>query len=458
MKKTLLLTIGALMAMTVIAGAQSYTFSSDLSLGSSGSDVSALQTWLISNGYDIPAVSSNPGLKGYFGAQTQSALIAYQKAQGLPAFGFFGSMTRQKINSSGFVNTSGAPTINRVNAPTTLTVGQSGTWTVDATDPHNSQLNYSIDWGDVVYAQNAYAPINIGVPSVTQTSTFTHTYSLAGTYTVTVTVTNTAGLTTKTSSTVVVTGSATPNSLTLVTPHGGEMLTKGTTYNITWIYSGYSKATNVSLRLLPVTTCTGTCPMIVLTPYSIAENVPISHGTFSWVVGDVTSFYNNGTVQFPPDGQYSLQICDTSSGVCNTGSLPFTLTSAASGNLPDINVITPNGGEQWQAGSNQTVQVSISGDPTKIGSTVTLYLVDSQNRPTLLSTNTINSVGTQTFNIAVPTTMVGSYKLYATLSRYSQIQAYDYSDYPLYIYSYINQCPVGYTCTTNVPTTSVVGH
>jgi peptidoglycan hydrolase-like protein with peptidoglycan-binding domain len=83
-------------------------FSTNLGLGSTGADVVALQTWLISNGYNIPAIASGQQAKGYFGIQTQSALMRYQMANGLNVsgvgydkeLGFFGPLTRAKVNSS----------------------------------------------------------------------------------------------------------------------------------------------------------------------------------------------------------------------------------------------------------------------------------------------------------------------------------------------------------------------
>lgn len=81
-----------------------YTFSVDLTLGSTGADVTALQNFLISNGYSIPA-----GATGYFGSQTQAALASYQAANGIaPAAGYFGPITRAKVNASG--GTSGGST------------------------------------------------------------------------------------------------------------------------------------------------------------------------------------------------------------------------------------------------------------------------------------------------------------------------------------------------------------
>lgn len=79
------------------------TFTQDLTLGSSGAQVTALQNWLISKGYAIAA-----GATGYFGAQTQAALAKYQAAEGIsPASGYFGPITRAKVNASAGGSTGG---------------------------------------------------------------------------------------------------------------------------------------------------------------------------------------------------------------------------------------------------------------------------------------------------------------------------------------------------------------
>lgn len=81
----------------------SYMFSADLTIGSTGADVTALQDFLISKGFlTMPAGVA----KGYFGALTQSALAAFQAANGIsPAAGYFGPMTRAKVN--GMMTTTG---------------------------------------------------------------------------------------------------------------------------------------------------------------------------------------------------------------------------------------------------------------------------------------------------------------------------------------------------------------
>lgn len=93
--------VNALLAQIAALGggssSSSTTFTMDLTLGSSGAEVTALQNWLISKGYSIPA-----GATGYFGAQTQAALAAYQAANGIsPAAGYFGPVTRAKVNAAG---------------------------------------------------------------------------------------------------------------------------------------------------------------------------------------------------------------------------------------------------------------------------------------------------------------------------------------------------------------------
>ncbi len=91
------------------------------------------------------------------------------------------------------------PSISGVSGPTTLNAGQSGTWSVTASDPENGSLSYSAVWGDEVTAGTSGA--------VQQTATFSHTYANAGTYYPTFTVTDNSGQSARTSLSVVVGGS-----------------------------------------------------------------------------------------------------------------------------------------------------------------------------------------------------------------------------------------------------------
>jgi peptidoglycan hydrolase-like protein with peptidoglycan-binding domain len=98
--------VAAVAAILLIGGASSAmatTFARDLTLGSSGGDVTELQNFLIKQGFPISA-----GATGYFGAQTKAALASYQAAHGIvPAAGYFGPVTRGKV---AVVDTNGGTT------------------------------------------------------------------------------------------------------------------------------------------------------------------------------------------------------------------------------------------------------------------------------------------------------------------------------------------------------------
>jgi hypothetical protein len=98
MKKIIVSSIVALAVVLVGAATANAAFNVNLTVGSTGADVIALQTWLISNGYDIPAISSGAAQKGYFGQQTKAAVVKYQGKVGLPTTGFVGPLTRNLLN------------------------------------------------------------------------------------------------------------------------------------------------------------------------------------------------------------------------------------------------------------------------------------------------------------------------------------------------------------------------
>ncbi len=80
------------------------------------------------------------------------------------------------------------PIISGVSGPQSLSLNQTGTWTVNATNPNGGNLTYSVDWGDIVYATTA--SYQIPQYQQSQSATFTHSYSIAGKYNPTFTVTS----------------------------------------------------------------------------------------------------------------------------------------------------------------------------------------------------------------------------------------------------------------------------
>jgi hypothetical protein len=79
-----------------------YNFTRDLTLGSTGEDVKALQQYLNAAGYTVAATGAGSvgNESTYFGSLTQAALAKFQAANGIsPAAGYFGPITRAKIAS-----------------------------------------------------------------------------------------------------------------------------------------------------------------------------------------------------------------------------------------------------------------------------------------------------------------------------------------------------------------------
>jgi hypothetical protein len=108
--------IAALQAQlaSLTGGSSSMTFTVNLTVGSKGADVSALQSWLVSKGFlTMPAGVA----MGYFGNLTKSAVAAWQASAGIsPAVGFFGPISRAKVDGM-VVTVPGTPGTT-VNCPT----------------------------------------------------------------------------------------------------------------------------------------------------------------------------------------------------------------------------------------------------------------------------------------------------------------------------------------------------
>ena len=95
--------------------------------------------------------------------------------------------------------------ITGLDTPASLSLGQVGTWTVHVNTPtSNTNLQYSVVWGDEVTAMgaNSMAP---KMSTVQSSATFTHAYSRSGNYTPVFTVTDDSGRSVTASNTVVVT-------------------------------------------------------------------------------------------------------------------------------------------------------------------------------------------------------------------------------------------------------------
>lgn len=266
-----------------------------------------------------------------------------------------------------------APVINGIDAPTSLSVNQTGTWTVRATDPQNGTLSYTVDWGD---AGQAICPTgyqcNTAVtasPSVQQNSTFTHSYSWTGTYTVRFTVRNSVGLSAQSSATVQVGTNSTAGPLRIVTPNGYEQWKTGTTQLIQWTSPAYFRATYADLRLVSYQApCPPNANCITYSPppryYPIVKNISINQNSYSWKVGEyipeVMTMIYPPVYPLVPEGQYKLQICEAGTNNCDLSDGPFTISN---GYMPQV--VAPNGGETLLSNSAYQLKWTTSSAATQ---------------------------------------------------------------------------------------------
>ncbi len=146
---------------------QTCLYNKDLSYGQSGNDVVLLQNWLRASGFlNIPRST------GWFGTMTKLALSNWQRDNNLRVTGMLGLEDRLVLCGPN-TNSPSTIIIDSISGPTSISAGLTGTWQVKVTAPANTNLNYSVDWGDGLVS-----------PQTLGNSVFTHSYSRVGTYTV----------------------------------------------------------------------------------------------------------------------------------------------------------------------------------------------------------------------------------------------------------------------------------
>lgn len=230
------------------------------------------------------------------------------------------------------------PVINGLDAPTTLSVGQMGTWTVKAYDPENGSLSYSVTWGDeykTAIGQNTTS--NTSVQQFTQSASFTHSYSSAGVYAVNVTVKDNAGLTSQTSATVNVGNVSSTNSSPKI-------------IGFPAIQTGIQPGQSVNISLSATDSDNDDLSWSVDWGENIGEvsscsSVRRQTGT-GWTFSKSHSWATAGV--------YKVKIT-VSDCVGGSDSYSFSVTV---GNVtaPSITVLSPNGGESWQKGTTQIIK------------------------------------------------------------------------------------------------------
>ena len=224
------------------------------------------------------------------------------------------------------------PVIDGVSGPTTLNVGETGTWSVKAHDPESGLLSYIVNWGDSVSSGSGgggAAPMSI---SASQTTTFTHSYSRAGTYKVVFTITDNKGLTAQSSISVQV---------------GPDSRIPALVIEPTMVIAGQNTILTIKI--------TNALPNAEIVLYNTDPDSPITNIINSDVIGKTDSsgvFVKSDNANYGKAGgvfTYWVTVGGIKSNTVNVNVIPTSIQ-------PSITVLSPNGGESWVKGTTQTIK------------------------------------------------------------------------------------------------------
>ncbi len=228
----------------VTTPAPCYTFNYNLTVGATGADVSALQKYLISRGFNIPDITSGQSAPGYFGNTTKAAVIAFQTSVGQPATGFVGPLTRAVLNAC-------VPTVPTPTPSITVTSPNGVVWekgTIKKITWESNLASSEDVYIELVVDENSYYDITSKYDRYKNTGSYTwasagqlplHENIIVpdGKYTVRVCNVSRTACNQKSVSLV----SSSIPTITVVSPNGGESLVKGQTYSISWKSSNVNK-------------------------------------------------------------------------------------------------------------------------------------------------------------------------------------------------------------------------
>jgi plastocyanin len=262
---------------------------------------------------------------------------------------------RQAANSVSIKDVNGIPSFSP--ASITVTKGTTVTWT------NNDDLSHTVTSDTGIF--------NSGVLNTGQT--FRFTFNNIGTFNYHCSIHPFM-----VGKVIVVSSSS---SITVTSPNGGENWIRGTTRTITWSHTG-SPGSNVKIELLK-----GGILNRVIT-----SGTP-NDGSYSWAIPSTQVL---GT-------DYKVKITSTSNSI-------YTDTSNSNFIIAGINVISPNGGENWQHGTTNTIKWSYTGNP---GLSVKIELLKGGTLNRVITSSTPND-GSYSWAIPIGQTLGSDYKVRIT--------------------------------------------
>jgi len=326
-------------------------------------DVSNLQEFLTDQGFYNQTISGN------FFILTRNAVKKFQAAHGIRPSGYFGPLTRTVANKilAGEVSPptipplmNRPPVISGIKGPTTLKVNETGTWTIQASDPEKGSLAYHVTWGDEEVGIPRPPQKPVTAEQITQTATLTHTYAKAGTFSPLFVVVDDANLSAQTSIGVLVNSVSRPPSIKVLSPNGGETLVRGQQIPIAWTGGDPKQARGVSFQLLR---SNGD-----FVGYISCGNASSGSFNFGNPLSLKFSCDSDYTTNVVPNGAYLIKAVDYNgdTGLRNEdqSDAPFSIEETGTTSAQaSITVTSPNSGEAWQVGNTYSVRWSSNGAP-----------------------------------------------------------------------------------------------
>lgn len=206
--------------------------------------------------------------------------------------------------------------------------------------------------------------------------------------------------------------SAVAQTITVLSPNGGETWVKGATQTIKWqdntpaICPVGTSCTALASKFYDIKLvsyyppCTGNfCPpLYYVGPYTIADSVYGS--SYNWSVGKIVNY--NGTIA--PDGSYTVQICQTGTSICDSSDSYFKIISPPIIPVSSITVLFPNGGEAWTQGTTQTIRwnnvVSSGSEVSPYYPPVDIYIISNPTNTCTISTHACQVTNAIQYTIA----------------------------------------------------------